>query len=200
MERRPAREWIVVAARLNCSIRAPAESPVSALAVSLRLAVVRAGAFPAAQAVTPLHRALAAESNANRFPTTAFCVTLPDDWAESRPGRGGPVWYRLRFDADDVDESKLLGLYIPRACLNFEVWLNGTLVHGAGRMQEPITRNCHHPQLVALPASLLRQDRNLSTSRWQGMPWPRSPRASGRRDCRHWKSGRTVSRRAPHCV
>jgi signal transduction histidine kinase len=60
------------------------------------------------------------------------------------------------------EHGDLRGLYIERACSNHEVWLNGTRVHSAGRMVEPVTSQCQHPQLIALPAALLEpQDNRL---------------------------------------
>jgi signal transduction histidine kinase len=62
----------------------------------------------------------------------------------------------VRFNAAGAPErGDLLGLYVARVCSNFDLWLNGTLVHHSGRMDEPLTRRCHEPQLVALPAALL---------------------------------------------
>lgn len=110
-----------------------------------------------------LREAQSVESDAARFPDNAFTkrVTLPDEWAESSRRRAGTTWYRALFDADDAQRNgELLGLLIERACSNFEVRLNGTLVLAAGRMEEPITNNCHHPQLIALPAALLQPREN----------------------------------------
>jgi signal transduction histidine kinase len=112
-----------------------------------------------------MREALSVQSDAPRFPEEAVPtrVPLPDEWAESSRRRAGSTWYRVHFDAQDaVTNGTLMALLIERACSNFEARLNSTLVHAAGRMHEPITNNCNHPQLVALPASLLQpQDNRL---------------------------------------
>jgi signal transduction histidine kinase len=140
----------------------------------------------AADGLLVLDRALAAESDSARFPESApiRLVPLPDDWAETHPRYAGVVWYRLLIDAPDIGQAdrrvpserashELLGLYLERACANVEVHLNGTLLLSGGSMNEPVTRNCHRPQLIALPASLLRQRGNALDLRVVGYPLQR---------------------------
>ena len=140
------------------------------------LALMLALVTPATAGVLRIERALGAESDASRFPENVpqRTVSLPDDWNASRPGHAGPVWYRVRFDAPlPQDSGELLALYVERACSNLEVQLNGQRLHVAGRMREPMTRNCHHAQLVTLPAALLRAEGNLLDIKVAGQPLER---------------------------
>jgi len=85
---------------------------------------------------------------------------LPDDWARSRPEFGGLLWYRLRFDAGQLDPADVPALYVERVCSNLVVFLNGTRVGGGGRLTLPYSRHCFTPQLVTLPQPLLRAGDN----------------------------------------
>jgi two-component system, NarL family, sensor histidine kinase UhpB len=135
-----------LAAAQVASVPAPSSGTASATSmVTLREALSATGDNPAAS--------VAAEA--------ALQVSLPDDWARSRPGHQGSVWYRVRFDTPSgLATGELPALYVERVCTNLEVHLNGHLVHSGGRMQAPLTQNCNRPQLVALPLGLLRPDGN----------------------------------------
>jgi signal transduction histidine kinase len=140
------------------------------------LALLLALATSAVAGTLRIEQAQSAESDSDRYPEDApqRTVPLPDDWNASRPGRDGPVWYRVRFDAPaPQDSGELLALYVERACSNLEVQLNGQRLHSAGRMHEPVSRNCHHAQLVTLPAALLRPQDNQLDIKVAGQPLQR---------------------------
>jgi hypothetical protein len=114
--------------------------------------------------VQVISRALALASPSGVMPPTppAQAVALPDDWSRSRPGYQGSVWYRAGFDLPAGASPDILrALYIERVCSNVEVYLNGQRIYSGGRMREPVTRNCHYPQLVTLPSALLRLRGNV---------------------------------------
>lgn len=114
--------------------------------------------------VQVISEAEVAPGDSERFPddVTAAPVTLPDDWAMTRPRFDGQIWYRVRFTPPaGTQRGDLLALYVERVCSNLEVYLNGRRIFSGGRMEEPVTRNCHYPQLVTLPSGLLLSTGNV---------------------------------------
>ncbi len=111
-------------------------------------------------------------STAERFPEadpSAATVSLPDDWAETAPRHEGSVWYRVQFDPGRaLDRNDLLGLYVARACSSLDVFLNGRRIHSGGREGEPLARDCHYPQLVAIPGGLVLSQGNVLDLRVRG--------------------------------
>lgn len=109
-------------------------------------------------------QAVSTHEPGTRFPDSAATQTvmLPDDWSVSRPRHDGAVWYRVGFDLPaGVAPDALLAVSIERVCTNHELFLNGHRIHGGGRLEEPLTRQCRYPQLVTLPAAWLKKQGNL---------------------------------------
>ncbi len=113
-------------------------------------------------------------------------VTLPDEWARTRPGFAGTLWYRVRFErAAEIGRDELLALYIERVCSNLEVHLNGQL-----RPQRRPHDRAAHRQLQPPAAGGAARRRccgraaTCSTSRSPATRSPRSGRASAPAACR----------------
>ncbi|HMN74781.1 MAG TPA: ATP-binding protein [Burkholderiaceae bacterium] len=158
-------------ASLIALLRAMLWAGVAAGAALLVLAGPAAGATPGSEPTRTFAEAIVAAGDTHSFPEDApqTVQALPDDWAASRPGFDGVVWYRVHFDAPPLaDPEAVLALYVERACTNLEVHLNGHRVYSGGRMGEPVTRNCYQPQLVALPAALLRAQGNTLDLKLRG--------------------------------
>jgi signal transduction histidine kinase len=143
------------------------------LLLVLGLLLALAGHPAHAQTLLQMTSAVTAAGEGNSFPVNAplATVSLPDDWANSRPGFDGAVWYRGRFKPPaDLGSDDLLALYIEHVCSNYQVQLNGQVVASGGRMTEPLTHNCNHPQLVTLPGALLQAEINTLDIQVAGHP------------------------------
>ena len=133
--------------------------PGPGAAQTLHITRAMAAAVPA-----PAAEAAAADRSAVGGPTSPLArpVTLPDEWARTRPGYTGAVWYRIDLPSLPLPTAgEPLALLIEQVCSNLEVHLNGHLLHSGGRMQTPLTNHCNHPQLVTLPAALLKAQDNV---------------------------------------
>ncbi len=110
-------------------------------------------------------------SSSEKFPSAApsTTVTLPDDWALTRPNHDGEVWYRVSFDMpSDADPNQVFALSIARACGDVEVHLNGRRLTGTRPAADHSARRCAQPRLVNLPVALLLPQGNLLDLRVQG--------------------------------
>jgi two-component system, NarL family, sensor histidine kinase UhpB len=151
--------------------RAMTASALRALLLPWVAAALWLAAAASAQAQV-ISQAWVGEGPGASFPIDGMQLqNLPDDWPGSRPHSHGPVWYRAMLAMpSNAAREPLRALYIAKVCTNFEVYLNGRLIHSGGRMSEPITHQCLQPQLVPLPAGLLAGGTNLLDVRVVGFP------------------------------
>ena len=142
------------------------------LILCLGLSLLGLAAAQAAPApVLQLRSALTVAGAEPAFPQgrDAQEVSLPHEWAQTHPGFAGTLWYRLALPPHaSTDPGDPLALLVPRVCSNLEVYLNGHLLFSGGRMTAPLTNNCNHPQLLALPAALLKPEGNVLDLRVAG--------------------------------
>ena len=120
-----------------------------------------------------LREAWATPGQGNVFPVEApgDLVSLPDEWARSRPNYQGGVWYRFSFDAPLTPQADaLLAAYIDRACSSLDVRLNGQLLYRSGHAQQPGARQCYESHVVPLPQFLLRASNNQLDLKVSGLP------------------------------
>ena len=143
--------------------------------LALAWALLQGWAGPAQAVVLRLTEALAVAGARGAAPAwpQALRTPLPDDWTTQAPGPQGEMWYRLALEipasglAPGAD-APLYALYVERACSVLQGWLNGQRIHDGGRFDEPVTRNCHRPQLIPVPAALLHVGPNTLDLRVKG--------------------------------
>ncbi|MBK7950012.1 MAG: hypothetical protein IPK00_14970 [Deltaproteobacteria bacterium] len=96
-------------------------------------------------------------------------LSLPDDWSQSRPERGGEAWYRIEFDVPP-ERVALSVVYVPRLSMMGAPFVNGIPIGTLGRFEEPMTRLWYRPQLHWIPATLLEPGRNVLHYRIRAYP------------------------------
>lgn len=87
-------------------------------------------------------------------------VTLPDTWDTTRPDFEGDGWYRIEFKLDPA-KPKPDALFIPKAIMNAQAYLNGYWIGGYGSMQGELTRHWNHPFLFQFSPELLNGNNNV---------------------------------------
>lgn len=127
------------------------------------LAVLLLPSLPGRAQTLTLTQALRASGEGKAFPAAAQAqtVALPDEWALTRPGSSGALWYRLSLlRPQPAAGTPVLALYIEHVCSSLDVYLNGEAVHSSSPHTSASPQLCHHPQLVTLPAALWQNGSN----------------------------------------
>jgi signal transduction histidine kinase len=159
------------AAFLHALHRVLAGVPALMLSLTLVQLAGPTAAWAKDAVIEPIYQAKVLVGNHAAIPDMALqgSTPLPDDWGVTRPRTSGTAWYRVAFETPPAaGRNETMALYIERVCSNVEVHLNKQHIFGSGRMEEPVTRNCPYPQLVPLPAALLRNDGNVLDLRVHG--------------------------------
>lgn len=87
-------------------------------------------------------------------------VSLPHRWSQTHPGHQGTMWYGFKLRLAGVPGAPM-AVYLPRAIMNAQVWVNGTPMIYTGSMKTPVTRNWYVPLLVQVPKGAWRAGENL---------------------------------------
>ncbi len=87
-------------------------------------------------------------------------VVLPHIWRETHAAYQGTMWYRFRVNMVRAPDT-LWAVYLPRAVMNAQVWVNGVPMAYTGSMSPPVTRNWYVPLLVQVPASVWHEGDNV---------------------------------------
>jgi hypothetical protein len=77
-------------------------------------------------------------------------ATLPHRWATTHGVYEGTMWYRFHVKLMDAP-GQPWAVYLPRAVMNAQVWVNGAPMAFSGSMNKPVTRNWYTPLLTQVP-------------------------------------------------
>lgn len=87
-------------------------------------------------------------------------VTLPHRWVLTHPDYSGTMWYRFKVRLPQVPDQPW-AVYMPRAIMNAQVWVNGVPMAAQGSMSNPVTRNWYVPLMAHVPAGVWREGDNV---------------------------------------
>ena len=87
-------------------------------------------------------------------------VSLPHRWSQTHPGHEGSMWYGFKVHLSHAPNAPW-AVYLPRAIMNAQVWINGVPMVYTGSMSKPVTRNWYVPLLVQVPEGAWRAGENL---------------------------------------
>jgi len=86
-------------------------------------------------------------------------VTLPDDWALSRPDAVGSGWYLLEW-VPPANPAPICAVYLTGISVPTEVYVNGHLVGATGALSGPRPLSWQQSQLFVIPASVMQPGAN----------------------------------------
>ncbi|TBO34429.1 hypothetical protein EYS42_03165 [Aquabacterium lacunae] len=87
-------------------------------------------------------------------------VRLPHLWQQTHPQHEGTMWYRFKVRMPQVP-SQPWAVYLPRAVMNAQVWVNGQPMGYTGSLEEPVTRNWYVPLMTTVQPSQWREGDNV---------------------------------------
>ncbi len=91
---------------------------------------------------------------------TKTTVNLPHTWGTQMQLPVGHGWYEIQFIMDP-DKPKPNAVYLPRAIMNAQAYLNGHWIGGHGSMEGNIARHWNKPYLFQFSPDLLNSRHNV---------------------------------------
>jgi signal transduction histidine kinase len=133
------------------------------LAVPLLLLLAGCGSVPSSGVLTiDAARMLPGQRETPPPPDATGWETrqLPDVWTYWRRQLATEAWYRADVMLPQAPDE-LWSLYLPRAAMAVEAYVNGHLVGATSAVTEPMPRGWNQPQLYSIPTGLLHQGANV---------------------------------------
>lgn len=85
---------------------------------------------------------------------------LPHSWDDTRADYEGQAWYNMRFEWAH-GQRPFNAVFVPRAIMNAEVYINGKWAGGHGNMQGELARRWNEPLIFQFDPSLVKPGENL---------------------------------------
>ena len=131
---------------------------IAACAAALTLSAPVSGADSQVQTLTRAHFVLS-ESAVPPVADREAPVTLPDDWALSRPAATGMGWYIAEW-TPPLERARICAVYLTGITMPTEVYVNGHLIGASGALLGPRPRSWQQSQLFVIPAHIMRPGAN----------------------------------------